>query len=54
METGIIASLQKRVNELSKKLELYYQLLECKNELDFVIRGTYLTNELTNVLSGNY
>ncbi len=54
MENETITNLQKQINELTKKLELYYQLLECKNELDFVIRGSYLIDELTQVVNGNY
>ena len=54
MENEILSTLQKQVKELSTKLEFYYQLLECKNELDFVMRGSYLVNELTQILNGTY
>ena len=54
MENETLSNLQKQVKELTTKLEYYYQLLECKNELDFVLRGTYLVDELTKVINGNY
>lgn len=45
----------KRIDALEKKLERYYFLLKVDNELDFVLKGTYLFNEdLTDTLTGNY
>lgn len=45
----------KRIDDLEKKLEKYYQLLEVGNELDFILRGSYiLAEELPPVLTGNY
>lgn len=45
----------KRISELEKRLEMYYQILEVKNELDFILKGTYLVDEeLQNILEGNY
>ena len=35
----------KRIDALEKKLEKYYSLLKVDNELDFIIRGTYVTDE---------
>lgn len=45
----------KRIELLEKKVEKYYQMLKVDNELDFVLRGTYLTDDdINNVLNGNY
>lgn len=45
----------KRIEDLEKKLEKYYHLLEVKNELDFILKGSYIFEEDVNsVLSGNY
>jgi len=45
----------KKIDALEKKLERYYFLLKVENELDFVLKGTYLMNDdLSNTLSGSY
>ncbi len=45
----------KRVDTLEKKLEKYFHILEVKNELDFVLRGSYIfLDELNLIMSGNY
>ena len=45
----------KKISELERKLENYYQLLFIENELDFILRGSYLVeDELNKVISGNY
>ena len=45
----------KKINDLEKKLEKYFQLLKVENELDFVLNGTYLrSEELENIMLGNY
>lgn len=45
----------KRINDLEKRLEKYYQLLKVENELDFILKGTYfLKEEIEQVMSGNY
>ena len=45
----------KKIDALEKKLERYYFLLKVENELDFVLKGTYLLNEdLNSTLTGNY
>lgn len=45
----------KRIEILEKKVEKYYQMLKVDNELDFIIRGTYVTEEnMDNFLAGNY
>lgn len=45
----------KRIDDLEKKLEKYYQLLKTENELNFILNGTYLLNEdIEKILQGNY
>lgn len=45
----------KRIEKLEQKLERYYALLKVENELDFVLKGTYLKDkDLEGVLTGNY
>ena len=45
----------KRINALEKKIERYYQILKVDNELDFIMRGTYITEEeMENIINGNY
>ncbi|MBQ8615264.1 MAG: hypothetical protein IJ415_01695 [Clostridia bacterium] len=45
----------KRIEILEKKVEKYYQMLKVDNELDFIVRGTYVTEEnMDNFLAGNY
>lgn len=45
----------KKILELERKLENYYQLLFIENELDFILRGSYIVeDELSKVISGNY
>ena len=45
----------KRVDELEKKVERYFQLLKHGNELDLILKGTYITSkEVDSILSGEY
>lgn len=45
----------KKISELERKLENYYQILFIENELDFILRGSYIVeDELSKVISGNY
>ena len=45
----------KRIDELEKKLERYYNLLKVENELDFILKVTYLVEaDMQNIMSGNY
>lgn len=47
--------LMRRVDEIEKRLEKYYQMLKTDNELDFIKRGTYLTEEdIEKIKTGNY
>lgn len=44
----------KKIKELEKRLEEYYQLLIIENELDFIMRGTYVYNEIEEIVNGTY
>lgn len=45
----------KKIADIEKKLEKYYQLLKTENELNFILNGTYLLNQdIENILIGNY
>lgn len=45
----------KRIEKLERKLEMYYSLLKVENELDFVLKGTYLKDkDLESLMLGNY
>lgn len=44
----LLELLLKRVDALEKKLERYYSMLKVDNELDFIMRGTYITDEDIN------
>ena len=35
----------KRIDELEKKIEMYFSMLKVGNELDFILKGTYITEE---------
>ena len=37
--------LLKKIEALEKRVERYYSLLKINNELDFVLKGTYLIEE---------
>ena len=55
MDTNLIELLLKKIDELTKKLEKYYELLKVDNELDFVLKGTYIfAEEIDDVVQGNY
>lgn len=54
MEEMLMLAL-KRIDELEKKLERYYNLLRVENEIDFILKGTYLLDsDMQNIMSGNY
>ena len=45
----------KRIDNLEKLVEKYFHILKVDNELDFILRGTYLTEEdVNNIITGNY
>ena len=51
----LLLKTMKRNEDLSNKLERYYQFLKFENELDMVLKGTYVTEmEIENLLQGNY
>ena len=51
----IILKVMKKNEELSNKLERYYQYLKFDNELDAIIKGVYVTDgEIENILKGMY
>ena len=55
MEYQDIEVLYKKMEGLSKKLEVYYNLLFLENELSFIINGNYiLDEELDLILQGRY
>lgn len=50
-----IELLTKKISELERRLEKYYQLLKIENELDFILNGTYVVNDdIEHILQGNY
>lgn len=55
MENVTIEYLLKRINELEKKLEMYFNYLKIDNELDFVLKGTYIFKEdIEKITNGLY
>ena len=45
----------KRISNLEKKLELYYNMLKIENELSFILNGTYLMQEeIDKIMNGSY
>ena len=51
----LILKIMKKNEELSNKLERYYQFLKVDNELDAVVKGLYVTNvEIEDILKGIY
>ena len=45
----------KKIDVLEKRLEKYYSLLKVENELDFILKGTYILQEdYDAVLAGEY
>ena len=55
MNEDLVQLALKKIDELTKKLEKYFDILKVDNELDFVLKGTYvLENEINDVILGNY
>lgn len=45
----------KKIDDLEKKLERYYQLLFISDELDMILKGFYILEEdLQGILNGSY
>lgn len=43
----------KRIENLEKKVEKYFHILKIDNELDFVLNGTYLSeDDVGKIISG--
>lgn len=54
MEELLLKAIKKN-EDISNRLERYYQYLKFENELDIIMKGTYITvTEIENILSGNY
>lgn len=55
MENLTIEMLFKRISNLEKRLEQYYNNLKIENELDFILKGTYIFKEdVESILDGTY
>lgn len=55
MENLSLEYLLKRIKELEKQIEKYFNFLKVDNDLDFILKGSYILKEdLSNILSGNY
>ena len=55
MNNELVELTYKKLLELDKKVELYYEMLKVENELHFILNGTYLMEEdLLQVLNGEY
>lgn len=45
----------KKIADLERKLEKYFEILYMQNELDFILKGSYvLEGEIADVVSGEY
>ncbi len=45
----------KRLSDLEKKLEKYFYILKIDNELDYILKGSYLLQtDIDNILVGTY
>ncbi len=45
----------KRISDLERKLEKYYEILKIENELDFILNGTYVfEDEIKSIVDGTY
>ncbi len=54
-ERELIELCLKKISDLENKIEMYYTLLNVGNELDFVMKGTYISDtDMANFLAGNY
>lgn len=41
----LLVEALRRIEALEKKLEQYYELLQCNSELDWIWKGTYISDE---------
>ena len=50
-----LEDIMRRLCDLERKLEKYYDLLVRQNELDFVLNGTYiLEDDIDDILDGTW
>jgi len=55
MNTETLELALKRISDLERKLEKYFQILKVENELDFILKGTYVfESDIDDVVNGNY
>ena len=54
MNQDLLERALKRIDELEKRLNIYYQMLKIENELDFIMSGSYYVDELDQILNGTY
>lgn len=55
MQTELLELAIKRLDNLERKLEKYFDILRITNELDFILKGGYIFDEdISAILSGNY
>ena len=41
----LLVEALRRIEALEKKLEQYYEMLKCGSELDWIWKGTYISDE---------
>lgn len=45
----------KKIADLERRLEKYFEILYIENELDFILKGNYVfDSEIDKILSGEY
>ena len=50
-----LEDIMRRLSDLERKLEKYYNLLIKQNELDFILNGTYiLEDDIDDILDGTW
>ena len=50
-----LEDILRRLSELERKLERYYDFLSRQNELDFILKGTYiLEDDIDEILDGTW
>ena len=55
MNNDLLELSYKKILELEKKLEYYFDMLKVENEVSFILKGTYLLeSEIENILNGTY
>jgi len=55
MNADLLEQLYKKILELEKKIEYYYDLFKVENEISFILNGTYIQQEdVDKILNGTY